>query len=145
MQRLLLPLFLIATNLNAASIQKWVDEKGQVHYGDSPPPQITTESVRVSRPPTNPGPALPRLGADNPDEPETPSGPTQENPDNNAAKPSSDQAQEYCAQARKDLNVLNNSQRIRLRSSDGSTRFMSDDERESRKTQTQADIKRYCK
>jgi hypothetical protein len=146
MLRLLLPLLLFASSLNAAGIQKWIDESGQVHYGDSPPTQVNTESVRISRPPTNPGPPLPRLRNENPTQAEadTPD-PEQAQPDSNIPQPTPDQAAEFCEQARKDLNVLNNSQRIRLRSTDGGSRFMTDEERETRKEQTQADIDRYCR
>jgi len=37
-----------ATGLShAQAIQKWVDENGKVHYGDSPPPGAKTKSVKV--------------------------------------------------------------------------------------------------
>jgi hypothetical protein len=43
----------------AASVQKWTDANGQVHYGDAPPPGSSTQSVRVNatRPSSNPQPA----------------------------------------------------------------------------------------
>jgi len=31
----------------AAQIKKWVDESGQVHYGDAPPDDAATEEIKV--------------------------------------------------------------------------------------------------
>jgi hypothetical protein len=40
--------------------------------------------------------------------------------------------------------VIGNSSRIKLRSADGSTRFMTTEEIEERKTQAEADVERFC-
>jgi hypothetical protein len=37
----------VSTSLNAGTIHKWVDENGNVHYGDAPPVKTKTENVRV--------------------------------------------------------------------------------------------------
>lgn len=37
----------IALPAAAGSIQKWVDEEGQVHYGDAPPGHARTEEVQI--------------------------------------------------------------------------------------------------
>ena len=44
----LLPLFVLALiGLNAhAGLNKWVDAEGKVHYSDTPPPEVKTETVR---------------------------------------------------------------------------------------------------
>jgi hypothetical protein len=43
-----LPLFALALiGLNAhAGLNKWVDAEGKVHYSDTPPPEVKTETVR---------------------------------------------------------------------------------------------------
>jgi outer membrane biosynthesis protein TonB len=43
---------------HAQAIQKWVDEKGVVHYGDAPPPEAKPKSVKVQKAP--PAEAAPR-------------------------------------------------------------------------------------
>ncbi len=133
-------ILLASMSLNAGSIHKWVDEEGNVHYGDSPPVSAKTEGVRVQGAPSNPGKALPRLGS----------------PDTSSADGSStdaaasgdqvpeDQAKLACDAAREDLRVIGSSSRIKLKSADGSTRYMTSEEIEERKTQAEADIERFC-
>lgn len=137
MKRLLFLVLLVTSNSFAAGIQKWTDDKGQVHYGDSPPVKTETESVRVSRPPSDPGKPLPRFtpdkaadaaSEDQKKEPET----------------SEEQAKAQCEQAQKDLAVINRSSKIRLKSNDGSVRYMSKEEIEERRSQSEEDIKLFC-
>lgn len=51
MKRLLPLIALALIGLNAhAGLNKWVDAEGKVHYSDTPPPDVKTESVRnISR------------------------------------------------------------------------------------------------
>lgn len=141
MKRLPILLLFIACNSQAAGIQKWVDENGQVHYGDSPPAQIKAESVNVTRPPSNPGKPLPRFsGSDAEAKPEA-QHPDQKPP----AETSEEQAVQACEQAQKDLAVMNRSTRIRLKQADGTTRYMTAEEIEERRKQTEADIEQFCK
>lgn len=133
-------ILLASMSLNAGSIHKWVDEEGNVHYGDSPPVSAKTEGVRVQSAPSNPGKKLPRLGT----------------PDNSASSGGSgtdtaandevpeDQARIACDKAQEDMRVISKSDRIKLRSSDGSTRYMTTEEIEERRTQAQSDIERFC-
>ena len=128
-----------STALTAGSIQKWVDEEGNVHYGDAPPTSAKTESVHVQPPPTNPGKALPRLGSNASGDEASTAAATDD--DNVPA----DQAKIACDQAQEDLKVINRSSRIKLRAADGSTRFLTTEEIEERKAQAEADIKSFCK
>ena len=134
-------MLLASMSLNAGSIHKWVDEEGNVHYGDSPPAQAKTEGVRVQSAPSNPGKALPRLSttsaADNNDTTSTGS------PAGEADVPE-DQAKIACDNAQEDLKIINSSSRIKLRNTDGSTRYMTTEEIEERKTQAEADVERFC-
>lgn len=130
-------ILVLSTSLNAATIHKWVDENGNVHYGDSPPIKTKSENVHVQSAPSNPGKALPRL---------KPSG--SESGGGNAAggepQASAEQAQKICETARKDLQIITTSNRIKLTQADGTTRFLSDEEIEQRKSQSQAEVDRYC-
>jgi hypothetical protein len=145
MKRLIIPVIFIACSSHAAGIQKWVDEDGQIHYGDSPPAKSKTEQVRISRPPSNPGKALPRLGdtqKENKDEPETGG----EQPASASAPQSTEEeAKQFCDQAHKDLETLNRNSQVRLRLNDGTTRYMTQEERDQRRKQSEQDIERYCK
>jgi len=135
----LIPVLLSASAM-AGSIHKWVDEDGNVHYGDAPPVSAQTESVRVQSAPTNPGRSLPRLSSP---------GDTGEN---NAATTTADdaggvpkdQAQIACDQARQDLKVIKSSSRVKLRSADGSTRYMTSEEIDQRRQQAEADVQQFC-
>ena len=140
MKRLLFPVIFIACNSYAAGIQKWVDENGQVHYGDSPPAQTQTESISVSRPPSNPGKPLPRFSTQQEQEAAEAG-----NPDNKPpAETSEEQAQDACEQAQKDMKVINRSKRIRLKQADGTVRYMTAEEIEERRKQTEEDIQQFC-
>ena len=134
-------MLLASMSLNAGSIHKWVDDEGNVHYGDSPPAKVKTEGVRVQSAPSNPGKALPRLStkstAENKDTSSTGS------PTGDAEVPE-DQAKIACDNAREDLRIINSSSRIKLRNTDGSTRYMTTEEIEERKTQAEADVERFC-
>ena len=128
---------LFSTALSAGSIQKWVDDEGNVHYGDAPPTSAKTESVHVQPAPSNPGKALPRLGSSS----ENASTTTAAADDGSVPD---DQAKIACDQAREDLEVINRSSRIKLRQADGSTRYLTTEEIAERKTQAEADIKSFC-
>ena len=133
-------ILLASMSLSAGSIHKWVDEEGNVHYGDSPPVSAKTEGVRVQGAPSNPGKALPRLGS--PDTSSAAGGSTDAAA--NGDQVPEDQAKLACDAAREDLKVIGSSSRIKLKSADGSTRYMTSEEIEERKTQAEADVERFC-
>ena len=141
MKRLLIPFLLISCSSYAAGIQKWVDESGQVHYGDTPPVKTKAEPIHVTRPPSNPGKPLPRFTAGKN------SNETEPHPDTKpiAKESSEDQAKDACEQAQKDLVILNRSTRLRLKSADGTERYMTADEIAQRRERTEKDIKQFCK
>ena len=146
MRYLILLALLASMPAHAGAIKKWVDEDGNVHYGDAPPVSAQTQDVRVQAPPSNPGKALPRLS-------------TQKSPAGSGTAPAAgdaattaansgdvpaDQAKIACDAAQDDLKIINNSSRVKLRMADGSTRYMTTEEIEERKTQAQADVERFC-
>ncbi len=124
--------------LQAGEIHKWVDADGNIHYGDAPPVNVNTQNVRVQRAPSNPGRALPRLL----------NGDEAENAENTVARqgPDPDATPEEiaCSNAREDLEVIANSDRIRLQQADGESRYMTAEEIASRKAQAEADVQQYC-
>ena len=141
MKHLILTLLFIGFSVHAAGIKKWTDENGQVHYGDSPPAQTSSESVRVSRPPSNPGRPLPRFSSQSNEATNDPTDATQQT----AAQTSEEQSQQICDQATKDLSVIKRSSRIRLQSADGESRYMTKEEIEERRKLAESDIEKYCR
>ncbi len=141
--RYLIYLALLAPiTLNAGAIHKWVDEDGNVHYGDAPPVSTKTENVRVQPAPKNPGKALPRLSTP---KQETAAGDDSTTTANNQDDVTDEQAKIACEYAQEDLRVIKNSSRIKLKNSDGSTRYMTPEEIEERKAQAEADIAKHCR
>lgn len=134
-------ILLASMSLNAGSIHKWVDSDGNVHYGDSPPLKTKTEGVRVQSAPSNPGKALPRLGSQ--DTSTSSDGSSAGNAADETQVPE-DQAKAACDAAQDDLKVIGSSNRIKLKSADGSSRYMTTEEIEERKIQAEADVERFC-
>jgi len=132
---------LASTSLNAGSIHKWTDADGNVFYGDAPPISAKTEDVWVQSAPRNPGKALPRLSSPGGEaEPGSESAATASN--GNAVP--ADQAKIACDNANQDLQIIQSSSRVKLKLADGSTRYLTSEEIDERKTQAESEIERFC-
>ena len=140
MRYLIYLILAISTSLNAGTIRKWTDENGYVHYGDAPPVKTRSEDVRVLSAPSNPGKALPRLNASD-DSGQAAGG----NDEGNNQEVSDEQASKICASARADLDIINNSIRIKLQEPDGNVRYLNESEIAERKAASQAEVTRFCK
>ena len=123
-------LMCLSFSVSAGSIHKWVDENGNVHYGDAPPVSAKTKQLKVDGRPSNTGSPLPRLGEQG------------ENAEAGAVP--EDQAQIACRQAKEDLQVISNSSRIKLKQSDGTERYMTTEEIEQRRESAENDVERFC-
>ena len=144
--RVIICLFILASSsLFAGEILKWVDEDGNIHYGDAPPISAETERVRVLSAPSNPGKALPRLATDdstgngNKRGTDVAASEAQDDP-----KLPADQAIIACEEATADLKVMNRSSRIRLRSADGTTRYMTSEEIDVRRENAEKAVSLHC-
>jgi hypothetical protein len=140
MRYLIYLILAISTSLNAGSIQKWTDENGNVHYGDAPPVKTKSENVRVQSAPSNPGKALPRLNSSD-DSDQAAGG----NDEDNKQEVSEEEASKNCAIASADLDIINNSIRVKLQEPDGSVRYLNESEIAERKAAAQAQVSRFCK
>lgn len=125
--------------LYAGKINKWVDEQGNVHYGDSPPANSKAKPVNVSRPPSNPGKPLPRLNPEN-----QPTQTDQAAP-KNPPKTREEANQRACQSAKDNLKVISENEMIRTRQADGSEKVLTAEEIEQRRIKLESDIKQYCK
>ncbi len=135
-------LILTSSSLFAGKILKWIDEDGNIHYGDAPPIAVETERVRVLSAPNNPGKALPRLSTDGSTGNSNNQGTNVANQQN--FKLPADQAKIACEEATADLKVIKNSSRIRLRSADGTTRYMTTEEIDARRKIAEKDVSLHC-
>ncbi len=141
--RIIICLIILTSNsLFAGSILKWVDEDGNIHYGDAPPIAVETERVRVLSAPSNPGKALPRLSTDGSTGNSNNRGTNVANQEN--FKLPADQAKIACEEATADLKVIKSSNRIRLRSADGTTRYMTTEEIDARRKIAEKDVSLHC-
>jgi hypothetical protein len=55
-----------------------------------------------------------------------------------------DQAEIACDNAKQDLDVIGRSSRIKLKSNDGTTRYLTSEEIDERRIQAEDDIQRFC-
>lgn len=144
--RVIICLFILTSgSVFAGEILKWVDEDGNIHYGDAPPLSAETERVRVLSAPRNPGKALPRLSTDgstgnsNSRGTDVAAGDAQDD-----LKLPPDQAKIACEESTADLNVINSSSRIRLRSADGTSRYMTTEEIDARRKSAEKTVSLQC-
>lgn len=145
MRNIICLLILISSSLYAGEILKWVDEDGNIYYGDSPPLSADTERVKVLSGPSNPGRALPRLSNQasqnngNADGTKVAGGDDQGTP-----KLPEDQAKIACKEATEDLRVIKVSSRVRLKSADGTTRYMTTEEINARRENAEKAVSLHC-
>jgi len=149
MKHLVCLFMLISSSVYAGSIQKWIDDEGNTHYGDVPPPSVHTDEIRVDVAPSNPGKPLPRLETSDP-ESGTSESSTTDSSSPGGAEPdpemTDDQAKAICKQAHQEIKYLNNARhRAKVRYPDGTSRHLPKEERIARREQANQDIEDYCK
>lgn len=135
-------LSLISSQVYASGIQKWIDVNGQVHYGDTPPPQIQTQTIKTNKRPSVLGKPLPRFTGSSSGSTSTKS-PNKQRSVDDTLEPA--QAAVACKNAKEDLKVIKNSSRIQLRSADGSLRYMTTEEIKQRRQRSEEAISRFCR
>jgi hypothetical protein len=149
MKHLVWLFILISSSVYASGIYTWVDEEGEIHYGDARPMSVHSEEVRVDVAPNNPGEPLPRLGAGDAESSAPDSSTTASNTPDSAqpdSEMSDEQAAAICKQAHYQLKVVNKTRhRARARNPDGTSRHMTTDERIATREQAKQDIAEYCK
>ena len=145
MRNIIYLLILTSSSLYAGNILKWVDEDGNIYYGDAPPISVKTEQIRVISAPSNPGKALPRLSnIDSPDNGSSENPEVATGSDNESLKLPEDQAKVACKEATDDLRVIKRSSRVRLKSADGTTRYMTTEEIDERRDQAEKAVALHC-
>lgn len=131
--------FLSSDALAAKKFYKWVDEKGVTHYSERPPrgqksQQITTYTGRGTPPPPPKTSAADKEKQDSEKADATA---------NEQAEPIKDP--KICSSARKNLDILDRSNRVRLRGENGELVTLSNEEKESQRKTALKAVKEHCK
>ncbi len=165
---LLLLLTLLSANALAA-INKWVDEHGQVHYSDQPPPanvkaqkvipalgpEATQPAKATGTPPAS-APAATTTAASAPAAAKTAAErdaelkKAKQAKEEAAKKAAQEQAiadtyKANCENAQRNLRMLQSGMRIAEIDTNGQRYYLSDAQRQERITKAQQDIATYCK
>lgn len=134
---------LMVTNALATPVERWVDERGQVHYGERAPQGIASQRLAIGSSPTpepepEPEAELPQRAST------TPPLPVGSVVEGELPRESGELAA-LCAQARDNVALFKDGRRLRLRdSASGEYRFLSDSEREAELARAEQQQRRYC-
>ena len=132
---------LLMTSPMSAAIYKWKDDAGQVHYGSTPPQGTPAQKMGVSTTFT-PAPSTKAKTSDQ----KTADGNTTSSDKADEKDPYTQQQHDtLCKNARKDIETMNKSGRLRVKQEDGSTAVMSDADRAKRMKTMQEMVKKHCK
>ena len=115
------------TGLSAGQIYKWTDSDGNVHFGETPPPEQQANEVR-----------LPNYTA--------PSQPEQETGDKESDEPSDKLAEHFkknCEVAKENLDIYRGGRRYL--GSDGSLQEIDEETQAQKIKEMEEAVKKYCK
>ena len=113
----ILSLITFSISSATAAVYKWVDEKGNVHYSEQRPKQTEAERIKLDKapPPSSSSYKKPSLKTKE----------DENNKDKDDTKAESNNAeiakqkQQLCAEARKDLELMQSTGRLRVKDKDG--------------------------
>lgn len=151
MIRLLLLTFVLASSGAQAALNKWVDENGEVHYSDSPPPSnVTAKKLRSTAAGDDSAGVSGAAPAKSMAEKQAEKKRTEQAAKEAADKAAREKAQAEnmkanCANAQDNLRSLQSGLRLMEVSPSGEQSFVSDEERQRRIEKAQQDISTYCK
>jgi len=126
-----------------AAAYKWVDDKGETHYSQTPPSATQVEVIKTpSSSGSAPAAAAPQTGTSAPSEPTAGAAGTPE-----AAKAEDASIREKnCASARRNLELLlKNTGEVTVKDENGLLHALTPDERKTRSEEAEKNIKEYCK
>lgn len=145
MKLFLLPLLLLFSTALPAAMYKWVDENGETHYSQYPPPDRDYEALEPPPPPaSDAGQAQQELeGLLQRQDEERQARQTAEE-EAAAAEQQAEQRQKACAAARHNLEILTTGGRKRITGPDGVARYLPEEERQAKIAEAQKQIEEYC-
>lgn len=123
-------LCLLAQASYAAKIYVWTDANGTTHYGEQPPKDVKAKLINT------------RIGHSDPVPNATSSVASGDASASNLIPPAKDP--EACEMARKNLDTLNDSPRVKVPEADGSLRYMTPDEIQAKISEMQTIASENC-
>ncbi|HEB98054.1 MAG TPA: DUF4124 domain-containing protein [Thiotrichales bacterium] len=143
---LLAAAILVLATTAQAGIYKWVDENGQVHYGERPPPGSDYSSVAPPPPPaTDTGTGQERIEKTREFLETSRKAREKAKQDAEKARAEAERRRKNCEAARRNLEILTyTTGRRRIYGPDGTPRKMTEDERELRMARARQQIDKYC-
>jgi len=124
--------------VHAAEVYRWVDEQGKVHFSDTPPPGMATESEEVRGPQAS---STPRANMPEP----APEPAAAGNGKAAAAAQEADERMRGCERAREILRSIDNLVVSgRYRQEDGSYRRYTQEEIDQKRSEAQAAEAEFC-
>jgi len=136
------------SNYCYSGIYKWVDDQGNVHYGQQRPASVQSEQMRVQNyaPQDTSSYKRPSLKTDSEeDSDKNASDEAAANEEQPESKADKKQRLAACAQARKNLTRMQSIGRIKSKDKDGNYSFISQKQKEQKMQQSRDLISKHCK
>lgn len=150
----LLSLAIIAfalSNVSYSAVYKWVDENGQIHYGDKRqlPTNAETERLEIKTNTPEPKPEPETDNKESSEEGEKKTEPPKDDPlsppEPQEAPVSATEKNKLCAQARSDLSVIQSRGQVRERDAQGNIVYLGEDQRQQRIAAAKRRVSKYCR
>jgi len=121
----------------AKTFYKWVDETGATHYSERKPNDQEAEAVSIRGGRTTSAEEPAATPTTSQAEPEAPA-------QTAAAEPPNLKDPERCAAAQENMKTLTTYARIRVQGDDGEMRYLSDEEKQAKMTESQQAVNEAC-
>lgn len=128
----LVSLMLSQQGFAKGKVYTWIDSKGTVHYGEHPPKDVKATLVKTRTGHSEPTPAQTAEAQPKP-APETP-----------ATNQQSLKDPERCAQAKENLAILNSVARIKTTQADGTSVYLTEEDKTKQREVAQLIINQAC-
>lgn len=143
---ILVAVSMIAPNAGA-DVYKWVDDRGRVHYGDSPPPDQSVQSVRTPPPPPEEEVLRSRSRMDEltEDRKSDQEQEAQRRKEETAAERERIARENRCRAAKRELHVLELERPVYRLDEEGNRVYLDDDRRATEIGRARGRIRDYCR
>ena len=141
---LVICLALVAVNISYAGVYKWVDEDGQVHFGDNPQGTSKSERVKIRKaPPPDPS-TLERLNSREKflDAKEKERANEQDTLEKAEKKKAA--YKEFCEKTRERLTMLERGGRLYAVETSGEKNYLTEEDRQAEIALAKEDLKKHC-
>lgn len=151
MSKFLLILLMLASTSTFAAVSKWVDDQGQVHYSDQPPPPAeakseTLRSASGTQEPASSSVDATKTTAEQEADLKKDKAEKQAAADKSAQKKAAEDAlKANCAAAQENLRSLQSGVRVMEIDAKGERSYLDDTQRQQRIDKAQQDISNNCK